>query len=122
MCSLCSALHVVICQELPTDSPVVTIPWDPGMQAPLTSRARQSKGIPWAAATKLRHQVCVKASLLEILALWSMGEEKCEEDTCQGGGKIKEEKRLVLKKKKKKRWHSTALSKQRENAKMAPTE
>ena len=32
--------------------PTVTVPWNPGAQAPLASRARQSRGVPWAAATK----------------------------------------------------------------------
>lgn len=40
------------CRLLRTVSPFVTVPWDPGKQAPLAFRAWRSRDFPWAVATK----------------------------------------------------------------------
>lgn len=43
---------------------IVSIPWDPGMQTPLASRAWPPRGIPWVVAAKIRAPDACKRSLL----------------------------------------------------------
>lgn len=45
---LCSALGLVVCQELP----IVTVLWDPEMHIPLSTGAKWSRGISWMEAIK----------------------------------------------------------------------
>ena len=54
--------------------PTVKTLWDPGTQAPLAFRARESKGVPWVEATRTGHQMCVKVPFWKVLALWSMAD------------------------------------------------
>ena len=66
-----------------TISLIATVPEDSGMQAPLATRAKPSRGIPWATAAKTRvtdiktrvPAVC-KPPFQETLALWSIAEER----------------------------------------------
>ena len=66
---------------LRTISLVVTDLWDPGTQAPLATRARQSRvSITKTRAPDVtsRHRTW-KSSPAEILALWSVAEGQCED-------------------------------------------
>ena len=54
--------------------PTVKTLWDRGTQPPLAFRAKESKGVPWVAATRTAHQMCVKVPFWKVLALWSMAD------------------------------------------------
>lgn len=66
-CCVCSALRVVVCQELSN----CYSPWDPGTQVPLATRARPSRSVPyvdcmhWPALARLweRRARCTHSTL-----------------------------------------------------------
>lgn len=74
--------------------------WDPGTQAPLASRAGQSRGIPRVAAMKTRSelQMCVDAPLWETLVLGEFGGEEHKDGTCENRIKGKPRNRKTKKK------------------------